>query len=463
MKNGLDLPCHGPRILFHGPSEAVARNPELTMARTKLRVADLFCGAGGLAEGFRQAGCSIVVGSDADPDACATFALNFPESTTIYGDIRQQGVRRRLTAATEGEIDILVGGPPCQAFSQVRNHARLIDDPRNELYREFVRILGKLEPRAFVMENVPGLEQMGIKEQVLEDLAADGLYSVRSQVVDAADYGVPQTRKRIIFFGIHSSLGLDPPTMSGSGATASFSLERRNGGARVRYTVASNRSLFAPLEQLKDPDNVAFVTAEQALSDLEMLVAGERCDELSAANLPPAASAYQRQMRDGLGGILRNVSVPRLNEDTRLRLMGLPPGGNFRDLSSELTQRYLTGDRWGPSNGTGRLGRQHFYAYRRLHPGLWSWTLNTKADSVYHYRRPRALSVREFARLQSFPDRFVFTTDARSGTLPGRIDGGAAHSRYRQVGNAVPPLLGRAIAAIVIEALASAHVAKRSA
>jgi DNA (cytosine-5)-methyltransferase 1 len=143
--------------------------------------------------------------------------------------------------------------------------------------------------------------------------------------------------------------------------------------------------------------------------------------------------------------------------------MGLPPGGNFRDLPSELTQRYLTGDRWGPSNGTGRLGRKHFYAYRRLHPGLWSWTLNTKADSVYHYRRPRALSVREFARLQSFPDRFVFTTDARSGNLPGRIDGGAAHSRYRQVGNAVPPLLGRAIATAVIEALASPRVAKRSA
>jgi DNA (cytosine-5)-methyltransferase 1 len=279
------------------------------MARTKLRVADLFCGAGGLAEGFRQAGCAIVVGSDADPDACATFSLNFPESTTIHGDIRQQGVRRRLTAATEGEIDVLIGGPPCQAFSQVRNHARLIDDPRNALYREFVRILGKLEPRAFVMENVPGLEQMGVKEQVLEDLAADGLYSVRSQVVDAADYGVPQTRKRIIFFGVHSSLELDPPTMSGSGATASFSLERRNGGARIRYTVASNRSLFVPLEQLKDPDNVDFVTAEQALSDLEMLVAGERCDELSAANLPPATSAYQRQMRDGLGNTLRNVSV----------------------------------------------------------------------------------------------------------------------------------------------------------
>jgi DNA (cytosine-5)-methyltransferase 1 len=435
------------------------------MATTpELRVADLFCGAGGLAEGFRQAGCSIVVGTDADPDACATFAQNFPESTTIYGDIREIKVRRRLAAATDAEIDILVGGPPCQAFSQVRNHARLIDDPRNALYREFVRILRQLEPRAFVMENVPGLEQMGVKEQVLEDLAADGLYNVRSQVVDAADFGVPQTRKRIIFLGIHVSLDLDPPMLRGSGATASFSLERRNGGDRVRYQVSSNRSLFVPLEQLKNPNDASFVTAAQALSDLEILRAGERSDEISTSELPAPLSAYQRKMREGLGPAIHNVSVPRLNADTRLRLMGLPPGGNFRDLPEELTERYLTGERWGPHNGTGRLGRKHFYAYRRLHPGLWSWTLNTKADSVYHYRHPRALSVREFARLQSFPDRFIFTTDPRSGELPGRIDGGAAHSRYRQVGNAVPPLLGRAIATTLIERLTTDQVStKRSA
>jgi DNA (cytosine-5)-methyltransferase 1 len=176
---------------------------------------------------------------------------------------------------------------------------------------------------------------------------------------------------------------------------------------------------------------------------------------MAADALKAPVSAYQRQMREGLGAIIRNVSVPRLNEDTRLRLMGLPPGGNFRDLPKELTERYLTGERWGPSNGTGRLGRQHFYAYRRLYPGLWSWTLNTKADSVYHYRRARALSVREFARLQSFPDRFAFTTDPRPGDLPGRIDGGAAHSRYRQVGNAVPPLLGKAIATALLERLTS--------
>jgi DNA (cytosine-5)-methyltransferase 1 len=168
-------------------------------------------------------------------------------------------------------------------------------------------------------------------------------------------------------------------------------------------------------------------------------------------------------MRQGVGEAIQNISVPRINADTRIRLSKLPPGGNFRDLPDELTRRYITGDLWGPSNGTGRLGRRHYYAYRRLHPGIWSWTLNTKADSVYHYRRPRALSVREFARLQSFPDRFVFTTDPRPGELPGRIDGGAAHSRYRQAGNAVPPLLARAIAMKLASLLSSKRAVQKSA
>jgi DNA (cytosine-5)-methyltransferase 1 len=135
-----------------------------------------------------------------------------------------------------------------------------------------------------------------------------------------------------------------------------------------------------------------------------------------------------------------------MRRDTVARLVAIPHGGNYRDLPPELLERYLSGERWGPHNGTGRLDRRHYYAYRRLHRHFWSWTLNTKADSVYHYEQPRALSVREFARLQSFPDRFVFTTDPRRGDLPGRMDGGAGHSRYRQAGNAVPPLLARAIA-----------------
>ncbi len=425
-----------------------------------LTVADLFCGAGGLSEGFRQVGCRILLGADADPDACATFRLNFPEAQTIYGDMRRPEIRGKVACSAEGDVDIVVGGPPCQAFSQMRNHSRLIDDPRNSLYREFVRILDKLEPRAFVMENVPGLEQMGAREQILEDLSLRGIYSVKAQVVDAADFGVPQTRKRIIFIGVHSSLRFAPPTLEGTGATDVFSLERRNGNGDVRYRVSSRSELFLSVDELRDPANPSFTTAAQAIGDLAFLKAGDAQDSLPVNRLPEPLSEYQRRMREDLGKMIENVSVPRINADTKLRLSKLPPGGNFRDLPHELTERYLSDDRWGPSNGTGKLGRRHYYAYRRLHPDLWSWTLNTKADSVYHYRYPRALSVREFARLQSFPDRFVFTTDQRPGELPGRIDGGAAHSRYRQVGNAVPPLLARAVATTLLQVLSSRQIHK---
>jgi DNA (cytosine-5)-methyltransferase 1 len=345
----------------------------------------------------------------------------------------------------------------------MRNHCRIIEDPRNSLYCEFVRIVAKLEPLVFVMENVPGLEQMGVKEQIIEDLTLKGGYRVRAQVLDATDFGVPQTRQRLVFVGVHSSLCLDPPELHGSGITAALCLERRNGGERVRYEVAARGGLSDLIGRLRDPEDAAFVTAEQAIGDLAVLKVGERDDTMSVDDLPPAFSKYQRRMRVALGASIANTSVPRINADTRIRLSGLPPGGNYRDLPDEMTERYLTGERWGPHNGTGRLGRRHYYAYRRLHPGFWSWTLNTKADSVYHYRARRALSVREFARLQSFPDRFVFTTDPRRGELAGRIEGGAAHSRYRQAGNAVPPLLARAIALSLSKLLASGREIRRTA
>lgn len=430
-------------------------------ARNGFRVVDLFCGAGGFSEGFRQAGYEILAGADVDPDACATYGLNFPEAQTVVGDVRDGRVRKRLISAAK-EAEIVVGGPPCQAFSQVRNHSRLIDDPRNSLYREFVRTVSKIEPLAFVMENVPGLDQMGVKDQVLEDLSLKGAYKVTAQLLDAADFGVPQTRRRIVFIGIHGSTDFDVPRLIGTGATAAFSLQRRITSGRVRYEVIERQSLFCDLEKLRDPGNIEMVTAEQALSDLCLLRAGDREDEIAADKLPEPATEYQRRMRVGLSQTLTNVSVPRMNADTKMRLSALPPGGNVHDLSEDMRQRYLTGEMWGPHNGSGRLDRKHFYAYRRLHPGLWSWTLNTKGDSVYHYKVPRALSVREFARLQSFPDRFAFTTDARRGPLPGRIDGGAAHSRYRQAGNAVPPLLARAIA-VELQRVLTAKVAARRA
>ncbi len=421
---------------------------------SKLKVVDLFCGAGGLSEGFRQAGFQILAGADQDPDACATYATNFRSATAVCGNIRTRNIRERFLEKAH-DADVIVGGPPCQAFSQVRNHSRLIDDPRNSLYREFVKVVAEAAPMAFVMENVPGLQQMGAKEQVLEDLSIEGQYLVQAQLLDAVDFGVPQTRKRLFFIGIRRSIGLAPPKVIGSGASSGLTLTRDFHNGRPRYRIiASDRLYDRPLlDRLLDPDDASIVSAEQAISDLARLRVGSRedCDVIDKLSDP--MSAYQRHMRESHATEITNVSVPRINGDTKMRLDGLPPGGNYRDLSEALTARYLTGQKWGPHNGSGQLGRKHYYAYRKLYPQFWSWTLNTKADSVYHYKAVRALSVREFARLQSFPDSFIFTTDSRRGPLSGRMDGGAAHSRYRQAGNAVPPLLSRAVARAIAKLL----------
>ncbi|TXM66637.1 DNA cytosine methyltransferase [Methylobacterium sp. WL12] len=414
---------------------------------SKFTVIDLFSGAGGLSEGFRQAGFTVVAGSDNDPDALSTFSRNFPEAQAVLGDVRQPAVRERVLDAAR-QVSVLAGGPPCQAFSQVRNHARVIDDPRNSLYREFVSILQAALPPAFVMENVTGIDQMGARHQILTDLASEGEYEVRAQVVDAADYGVPQTRKRLLFLGVRRGLGMIAPTLQGSGATDSVALARFAGDRRPRYQLVVQQNLLSMrvAEALADPNDLLAVTAEQAISDLADLPVGHRNDALSHHELPEPKTAYQTEMRRMCKTLALNVQVPRLNRDTELRLIGIPQGGNHRDLEEALLERYLTGHKWGQSNGTGLLSRKHFYAYRRLFPSLWAWTLNTKSDCVYHYSSNRALSVREFARLQSFPDHFVFTTDLRRGMIDGRHDGGPAHSRYRQAGNAVPPLLAKAVA-----------------
>lgn len=417
-------------------------------------VVDLFGGAGGIAEGFRQENFAVLAGNDSDPDACATFQFNFPDAVVVHGDIRSAGVKARILEAARG-ADVVVGGPPCQAFSQMRNHVRLIDDPRNALYKEFVHVVAELLPSAFLMENVTGIDQMGFREQIATDLSLGGEYYVQPQVIDAADVGVPQTRKRLIFIGVRRGRNVSPPLVAQSLVTERVALARVAARRRVEYEVQAlpDPQGLEALHALADPQSTVAVTAWQAISDLEVLSAGMRCDSLRYADLPPPLSAYQRYARSGAGEQLFNVQVPRMRKDTALRLRAVPPGGNHRDLPERLLVRNITGEKWGPENGSGLLSRRHYYAYRRLHPDMWSWTLNTKADCVYHYGGGRALSVREFARLHSFPDRFVFTTDPRPGPLPGRHDGGAAHSRYRQVGNAVPPLLARACARAIRETL----------
>ena len=408
------------------------------MRAPRLTAVDLFCGAGGLSCGLEDAGFDVLAAADYDPDACATYRLNFPDTVVIEGDLTAQRNHGAVVDAVgRTRLDLLVGGPPCQAFSQMRNHDRLLTDPRNRLYREFVGLLAELRPRALLLENVPGMDQFqggAVRRQVEEDLSLGGDYTVISGILDAADFGVPQRRPRLVFIGVES--GAEPALPEGTGMSRHL---RTPPSGEPAMAPLSERRLW--LDVLADPADARAVTARQAIGDLL---------EPGHAYTGRAASAYQRMMRRS-SRHPQDHSPSKIREDTVRRLEAIPPGGNVHDLPEHLRRRYLSGKKWGPAGDGRRLARRHFYAYRRLHPDWIAWTVNTKADFAYHYGPPRGLSVREAARIQSFPDRFHFTTAPR-GT-PGQMKNGARHSRYRQVGNAVPPLLAQAIGVEVAELL----------
>lgn len=428
-------------------AKGAASHPHLPGAPTCV---DLFCGAGGLAEGFRQAGFRTLVANDADPWAGATFELNHAKhgARFVLGDIRLPEVQEQIIAAIGGApVDVLLGGPPCQAFSQVRNHARVIEDPRNSLYREYVAMIARLVPRAFVMENVPGLENLAggaIRRQIIEDLAVGGQYRVESRVVDAAAFGVPQNRLRVLFIGVRHDIGADPAFPRSPLGGMLPQLVRRRAGES--WTYAHDEGLLdagAVRQVLLDPTDARLVTVEQAIGDLAPLLPSAKLVRRPSDEAVPypraAESAYQRARRSAAEEVF-NADVPSIREDTVRRLAAIPHGGNFRDLPEELTGRYLNGKKWGPELGREQLSRKYFFAYRKLHPDHFSWTLNTKADCVFHYEALRALTVREFARLHSFDDSYLFLAGDR-------------HSRYRQVGNAVPPLFAKAIAEALLPAV----------
>jgi DNA (cytosine-5)-methyltransferase 1 len=415
---------------------------------------DLFAGAGGFSEGFRQAGFHTVVANDFDPWAAATYSDNHAGhgAHMIVGDICSSHIKAQLIECARGQqIDVVIGGPPCQAFSQVRNHDRIIKDPRNSLYRQYVSIVETIQPHAFVMENVVGLDSLAggrVKRQIVEDLQLGGDYCVASTVLDAAMFGVPQSRPRILFVGVRSDLCIRPPFPAGTTLPVPHLERVMQKGRWVYELTASSLSPLdgrIALQTLLDTEALELTTVEQAIGDLCHLQAAGKLLRKPSDDVSPyvegPTSAYQRARR--VGSIaLCNADVPSIREDTVRRLVAIPQGGNFRDIPETLNGRYLDGKKWGPDIGRDNLSRKHFSAYRKLHPNIFSWTLNTKADCVYHYSTPRALSVREFARLHSFDDTYRFSNGDR-------------HSRYRQVGNAVPPLLAKAIADSLIPVLSA--------
>lgn len=352
---------------------------------------DLFCGAGGLSEGFRQAGFHILAGNDIDPFAAETFSASHSEAQSLPGPIEDIAALNFLKATRlrKGELDCLIGGPPCQAFS-VYNHQRGMHDKRSGLFYEYLRIVEELMPKWVVMENVTGIISAGggrAVEEILAGLTKFG-YRVDTRILRAEEYGVPQERRRIFFLGNRCGLPIEWPNPT------------------------------------HGPGLLPLVTVWDAIGDLPTLRNGEDPGGPIPYSVAPSTE-YQITLRGNCTKVTNHVA-PCLAPINLERMKHIPEGGSWRDIPYELLPR-----------GMKRARRcDHTKRYGRLRKGGMSSTVLTKCDihwgAYIHPEQDRVLTVREAARLQSFPDSFRFF--------------GPRTEQYIQVGNAVPPLLSYKVA-----------------
>ncbi|MBF3494957.1 DNA cytosine methyltransferase [Burkholderia pseudomallei] len=378
----------------------------------------LFSGAGGFCEGVRLAGWEVLCSVETDDHACRTYAANFPDVPLFQGDIadfldEKSESDSKFEHLVSANVDVVYGGPPCQGFSQIG--PRDVDDPRNVLYKHFVRVARAVQPRIFVMENVPNMITMKgghFKDQIQEAFRAAGYARTTIQPVTASDFGVPQHRKRIFWFGIRDDL---------SGVM----------------------DLDTTVRKWLDARKVPHVTVKQAISDLPRDVSADD-SALPYTRLSGRCSDYQKLMRLDWDTPLLSAAQKRSNlacdqlhnhhtknvEARRLKIIkAIKPGARGDSLPAAL---------W---NGT----REH--KWRRLDPEKPSYTIlaqmHRDLSEWIHPEYDRWITVREAARLQSFHDGFVFH--------------GSELQQLKQVGNAVPPLVGLTIAEVAGKLLASVH------
>jgi len=353
---------------------------------------DLFCGAGGMSLGFESARFFVAAGIDLEPTAVATHSYNFL-SRGITRDIREiVDPRELLSELGLPRVDVIIGGPPCQGFARIgKGKIRSIElenhyeEVLNSLYKEFMRFVEVLQPLAFVMENVPDMARYQDGEILKRITSQFPDYTIDWRILNAVDYGVPQRRQRLFVQGNRL-------------------------GQKVRW----------PRLQVAN----RFVTVRDAISDLPDRLPPSLEEVLPYQPQQPL-TAYQQKMREGLREDHRDKVfahiIRQVRDDDRLIFAALKEGQKYRDLPAEL-QRYRTD-----------IFDDKYWRLIYDQPA-WTVTAHIRKDA-YRYIHPeycRTLSIREFARLQSFPDRFLFA--------------GPRTERLRQIGNAVPPLLARAIA-----------------
>lgn len=340
----------------------------------KNKIVDLFCGAGGLSLGFEQAGFKSVLAIDKWNDAIITYNFNRNDKVGTTVDIHDFSNEQLKKINKNKDIVGIVGGPPCQGFSLVGTRAT--NDPRNSLYIEYYRFVSILEPDFFVLENVPGLLSMEngrYKDDIIKRFTELG-YNVDFQVLRASDYGVPQSRKRVFFIGLLQS----------------------------KY----NHSFF-DFNTLRKTKQVG---TKEAIDDLPPLIKDHETNKYSKK----PTNEFQKEMR-GKCNILSNHQATIHTQKTIDVISKVPDGGSIRDLPKEYYKI-----------------RNYNAAFKRMNSKLPSGTIDCGHRNYFHYSFNRIPTVRESARIQSFPDAYVFC--------------GSKTSQYTQVGNAVPVKLAKEIA-----------------
>lgn len=358
--------------------------------KIRLNALDLFAGAGGMSKGFEDAGFNVVAAVEYDKSIATTYKYNHPGTTMVEGDIRNinSETLKKLFVEKNVACDVVFGGPPCQGFSmagkRIRAKNSFLRDPRNFLFLEYVRIVSDLKPCVFVLENVPGILNYAngtIKDEIIDAFSEIG-YSVSSKVLCAADYGVPQTRKRAVFIG--NRLGIKP-------------------------------ELFFPIPNYSEKK---YLTIRDAISDLPPLSSGEGT-EVTEYPKNSMLSQYQKQMRSESGIVYNHISAVHTPETIRIMAM-IKPGQTMKDLPQEYQTKSV-----------------HSGAYGRMLYDSPAYTLTTRLNTpsvgrITHPEQNRTITPREAARIQSFPDDYRFLGDVTSIGI--------------QIGNAVPPLLAKCIA-----------------
>jgi DNA (cytosine-5)-methyltransferase 1 len=377
-----------------------------------MKSVDLFAGAGGLSCGLKQSGFTPLLANELVPQYAKTYQLNHTETQVITGDVRQvcEINLKKLLAVNEGEIDLVAGGPPCQGFS-INAPIRTLDDARNHLFKDFLRVVSSLMPKAVLIENVPGMVSLGkgtVVQQIYAELETLG-YKVKHKILFAGHYGIPQMRFRTVFIGIReckTEISFPEPEFDAK-AVANF--------AGAKELCISTSPLFYP--NLKPQVNVW-----SALSDLPEIANNQTISPEQYAASPQ--NDYQNYLRNNCTKLTAHHCA-RIADINLERLKFIPQGGSWRDIPHDLLP-----------DGLKRARRSdHTKRYGRLHPEALCSTVLTKCDphwgSFFHPTQNRVISVREAARIQSFPDDYQFS--------------GSITQQYEQIGNAVPPLLGKAI------------------